>query len=83
MSGPVDLLTYRQMSHLEAATQAAYALKHLLVRIRDDERLRSQIGMGTQTFDLATEAYANLIGTDLAELRRLVGGTCASTGGAT
>lgn len=68
-----DPLTYRQMDGQEPTTQAATALKHLLCRIRDDERVRELLGPGSQTFDLCTEAYASLIGTDLRDLRQLVG----------
>lgn len=69
-----DLLNYRQMDGQEPSTQAATALKHLLCRIREEERVRQLLGPGSQTFDLCTEAYANLLGFDLAEVRRIVGG---------
>jgi len=62
----------RQMANLAPDRQAAVALKHLLCRIKDDERLAHLVGNGSQTFDLVTEAYASLIGTDLAELRKLL-----------
>lgn len=60
---------HRQMPLLTADRQAAVALKHLLARIKDEPRLSRLIGDGTQTFDLATEAYASLTGFDLGELR--------------
>jgi hypothetical protein len=65
----------RQMAQLTPELQAATALKHLLTRIRDDERVAYLMGEGSQTFNLATEAYASLIGADLAELRQLVAGS--------
>lgn len=63
---------HRQMSGMLPDRQAAIALKHLLTRMRDDARLYHLMGEGTQTFDLVTEAYAALIGTDLAALRHLL-----------
>ena len=62
--------THKAMASLAPQEQAKQALAHLLVRIRDDERLRHLIGMGSETFALATEAYSTLSGCDLAELRR-------------
>lgn len=65
-------LAHRQMESLKPEQQAAQALKHLLTRIRDDDRVYFLMGDGSQTFALVTEAYASLIDTDLVELRELV-----------
>lgn len=63
----------RQMAGLPAEQQARKAIERVLQRMRLDDRLYYIIGPGSQTFDLLTEAYAALTGTDLAEVRRLVG----------
>lgn len=65
-------LAHRQMAALEPVHQAAQALKHLIVRIRDDDRVYHLMGDGSQTFALVTEAYASLTGSDLVELRKLL-----------
>lgn len=62
-----------QMASLTPQQKAKVALKHLLTLIRDDERVAHLIGPGSQTFDLATEAYASLMEIDLTALRIIVG----------
>jgi hypothetical protein len=65
----MSLLTYTSMSGLTAEQQATKAIEHLLRRLRNDERLYHLIGMGSESFDLLTEAYASLTGRNLSELR--------------
>lgn len=76
----MSLFTHKSMEGLTAEQQATKALKHLLQKLKDDDRLYYLIGAGSQSFDLLTEAYATLAGVDLAELRKSVSGVTASAG---
>lgn len=62
----------RQMDGLTAEQQAAKAIAHLISKLKTDDRLFYLIGMGSQSFDLLTEAYATLTNADLATLRKTI-----------
>lgn len=66
----MSLFDGRQMEGLTGEQQAAKAIKHLLQKIKSDDRLYHLIGLGSQSFDLLTEAHSTLSGVDLVELRR-------------
>lgn len=60
----------KSMEGLTGEQQAAKAIKYLLGRIRTDDRLYHLVGLGSQAFDLLTEARATLSGEDLATVRK-------------
>ena len=62
----------RQMDGLTAEQQASKAIAHLIGKLKTDDRLFDLIGLGSQSFDLLTEAYASLTATDLATLRKSI-----------
>ncbi|MES1979583.1 MAG: hypothetical protein V4451_16195 [Pseudomonadota bacterium] len=62
----------RQMDGLTAEQQASKAIAHLIGKLKTDDRLFNLIGLGSQSFDLLTEAYASLTATDLATLRKSI-----------
>jgi hypothetical protein len=64
----------KSMDGLTAEQQASKAIKHLLQRVKDDDRLYYLIGAGSQSFNLLTEAYSTLTGTDLVALRKSLTG---------
>ncbi len=66
----MSMYDHRCMEDLTAEQQALKALKYLIARMKADDRLYHLIGMGSQSFDLLTEAYATLSGQDLATLRK-------------
>lgn len=70
----MSLYDGRQMEGLTGEQQAAKAIKHLLQKIKSDDRLYHLIGLGSQSFDLLTEAHATLAGVDLVELRKSLSG---------
>jgi hypothetical protein len=53
-----------------SSTKAEIAVAHVLNAIRDDGRKAYLIGLGTQTFTLLTEAYAEANGLDPEEFRK-------------
>lgn len=65
-----SIYEYKAMDGLSAEDQAKKAIGYLMRRIRADDRLYHLIGLGSQSFDLLTEAYATLTNTDLATLRK-------------
>lgn len=66
----MSLYDNRSMEGLTPEQQATKAIKHLLGRVRADDRLYHLVGLGSQSFDLLTEAYATLTGEDLATMRK-------------
>jgi hypothetical protein len=52
-----------------SATKAEIAVAHVLRAIRDDGRKAYLMGLGTQTFTLLTEAYAEANGLDPQQYR--------------
>lgn len=52
-----------------SATKAEIAVAHVLNAIRDDGRKAYLMGLGTQTFTLLTEAYAEAKGLDAQQYR--------------
>lgn len=66
----MSIYDHRCMEGLSAEQQATKALKHVLDKMRTDDRLYHLIGLGSQSFDLLTEAYATLTGEDLTILRK-------------
>jgi hypothetical protein len=66
----MSIYDHRCMEGLSAEQQATKALKHVIDKLRTDDRLYHLIGLGSQSFDLLTEAYAALTGEDLAALRK-------------
>lgn len=65
----MDLMTNRQMAHLDPTEQAQVALRHMISQIKNNPALKYHLGFGTQTFSNLTEAYASLSGEDLKALR--------------
>jgi hypothetical protein len=59
-----------QMTGLDPEEQARRAIRHVLVRIRDDSSVGYYLGQASQSFALLTEAYAALTGRDAAEVCR-------------
>lgn len=64
----MSIYDHRCMEGLSAEQQATKALKHVIEKLRTDDRLYHLIGLGS--LDLLTEAYAALTGEDLAALRK-------------
>ncbi|MBN7804865.1 hypothetical protein JZX86_05740 [Agrobacterium rosae] len=52
-----------------SATKAEIAVAHVLNAIRDDGRKAYLMGLGTQTFTLLTEAYAEANGLNAQQYR--------------
>ena len=65
-----SIYEFRQMTGLTAEQQATKAIAHLISKLKTDDRLYHLIGMGSQSFDLLTEAYSTLTETDLPTLRK-------------
>lgn len=61
-----------QMDDLTAEQQAVKAIAHVIAKLKSDDRLFHLIGLGSQSFDLLTEAYAKLTGENLADLRKSI-----------
>jgi hypothetical protein len=59
----------RSMADHTPLQQAQLALGHILQRIKNDERVGWYLGMGTESFALATEAYATLVGKPVLAVR--------------
>lgn len=62
--------TTTQMNGLAPDEQAKKALLSILIRIRDNGAIGYHVGLGCNTFDLLTEAYATLTGAPVEEVRR-------------
>ena len=61
----------KSMAHLAPEAQAEQALKHVLKQIRDRPEVGWYLGFGTETFALATEAYAALTQRDVFAVRQI------------
>jgi len=59
-----------QMDGMAPEHQAERAILHTLTRIRDHGIVGYYMGLGGQSFDLLTEAYAALTGEPVANIRR-------------
>lgn len=70
----MSFFDHKSMDGLSPEQQALKAIKYLLQRVKDDDRLYHLIGAGSQSFDLLTEAYATLAGLDLVEIRKSLAG---------
>lgn len=66
-----DLFKNTQMDGLPAEEQAKRAISHTLNRIREDETIGWYMGLGTQAFDLLTEAAATLHGRPVEKVREI------------
>lgn len=62
--------TTTQMDGLAPDAQARKALLSILNRIRDHGAIGYHVGLGSNTFELLTEAYATLTGAPVEEVRR-------------
>jgi hypothetical protein len=51
------------------------AIKHLLLQIRNNPKLRYEIGEGTETFNLITEAASMLFDESIEQVQKLALGT--------
>lgn len=60
----------KSMEGLTPEQQAAKAISHFLGRVKADDRLYHLVGLGSQAFDLLTEAHCALSGEDLATVRK-------------
>jgi hypothetical protein len=66
----MNIYEEKQMVGLSPHDQAKKAIGHVLGRIAENATVRYQLGIGTQTFSLLTEAYDSLTGgNDLGTLR--------------
>lgn len=65
----------KQMEGLTAEQQAAKAISYFLGRVKADDRLYHLVGLGSQAFDLLTEAHCALSGEDLATVRKSLSST--------
>lgn len=61
--------THRTMVEKEPLEQAKLALGHILHRIKHDSRVGWYLGFGTESFAVATEAYATLTGEPVLAVR--------------
>lgn len=61
--------SHRTMAEHTPLQQAQLALGHILSRIRNDDRVGWYLGFGTESFALATEAYATLTGKPVLAVR--------------
>ena len=68
-----QLIKRPQLSDLPADQQAVKALQHVLGRVRLDRRVAHLIGPGSQSFDLMTEALANLLSEPVEIVRTFYG----------
>lgn len=66
----MSIYTHTQMDGLFPEEQARRAIVHVLARIRDHEVVGYYMGLGSQSFDLLTEAYAALTGIAVDDVRR-------------
>lgn len=66
----MDIYIATQMDGVPPEEQARRAIAHTLGRIRDHQVIGYHMGLGSQSFDLLTEAYASLTGIQVAEVRR-------------
>jgi hypothetical protein len=64
----------KQMADLSPEQQAAKAISYFLGRVKADDRLYHLVGLGSQAFDLLTEAHCALSGEDLATVRKSLSG---------
>jgi hypothetical protein len=64
----------KQMEGLPPEQQAAKAISYFLGRVKADDRLYHLVGLGSQAFDLLTEAHCALSGEDLATVRKSLAG---------
>lgn len=65
----MSLYDNTQMDGLFPEEQARRAIVHTLARIRDHETVGYYMGLGSQSFDLLTEAYASLTGMPVSDVR--------------
>ncbi len=56
------------MSDADQIKLATFAIRRLLIRIRDDEHLRYYAGVGTNTFEHLCAAYAAMTGEPMDEV---------------
>jgi len=66
----MSIYTHTQMDGLFPEEQARRAIVHVLARIRDHETVGYYLGLGSQSFDLLTEAYAALTYIAVEDVRR-------------
>ena len=66
---PSDLMTDRQMETLSRDNQCVQAITHALTALRDNPAPWN-LGMGSQTWALLTEALSTLTGQAVADVRR-------------
>lgn len=65
----------KQMEGLTPEQQASKAISYFLGRVKADDRLYHLVGLGSQAFDLLTEAHCALSGEDLATVRKALSST--------
>lgn len=66
----MSIFDCKQMADLSPEQQAAKAISYFLGRVKADDRLYRLVGLGSQAFDLLTEAHCALSGEDLATVRK-------------
>lgn len=66
----MSVYTHTQMDMLFPEEQARRAIVHVLARVRDHEVVGYYMGLGSQSFDLLTEAYAALTHIAVEDVRR-------------
>ena len=65
----MDLYNDTQMDGKTPVEQAKEAIKHVLRVIRDNPDAGYHLGVGTQSFDLLTEAMATMLGKKVEDIR--------------
>lgn len=61
---------HREMEGMSAEEQSSKAIAHVLRRIRDDSRIGYYMGIGSESFDLLTEAFATLKNLPVEQVRK-------------
>jgi hypothetical protein len=67
----MSLLEDKQMAGVAPEDQAKRALRHVLEQIRDNPKVGYEMGFGSQSFALVTEAFATLTGEPVEEVREI------------
>lgn len=65
----MSLMDSAQMQGLSGEDQAKKAIRHVLEQIQDNENIAHQMGLGSQSFALLTEAAATLFNRPLQDVR--------------
>lgn len=67
---PHSIFNHTQMDGIDPAKQAIIAIRHVLMQIKTRKDIAFQLGLGTQSFSLLTEAFAALTNQALEDVRK-------------